>query len=233
MSTPAPATTNWVPLWNLNGAVDLRYNGAYVPGNSYADGDIVVRDGITYLCVRPTTAAPAVWPMAPGTSAYGTSLPTSPYDGQEAVLVDSISNPTYQWHFRYNGNSTSAYKWEFVGGSPWTGSAADSIAIAAGWNTVAVPAFTAPRAGDYMVQAHAGINNAAASWGAVAPYTTGPVGTSCYFSVVAGMWGGASCVPLPVNAVAAGAQIKVGIYSGSAGATVSPRALGITPVRVS
>src|SRR6516164_9624771 len=47
---------------------------------------------------------------------YGTTLPASPVDGQEAILVDSITNPTYQWRLRYNAGSTSAYKWEFVGG---------------------------------------------------------------------------------------------------------------------
>jgi hypothetical protein len=49
---------------------------------------------------------------------YGTSLPANPADGQEAILVDSLTNPTYQWRFRYNAGSTSAYKWEFIGGAP-------------------------------------------------------------------------------------------------------------------
>src|SRR6516164_5696483 len=50
---------------------------------------------------------------------YGTSLPGSPIDGQEYVLVDSTTNPSYQWRFRYNAASTSAYKWEHVGGAPY------------------------------------------------------------------------------------------------------------------
>ncbi len=48
----------------------------------------------------------------------GTTLPTSPVDGQEAILVDNVSNALYQWRFRYNASNTSAYKWEFVGGAP-------------------------------------------------------------------------------------------------------------------
>ena len=36
----------------------------------------------------------AVWaPLA----AYGTTLPASPLNGDEAVLVDSVTNPSYQW----------------------------------------------------------------------------------------------------------------------------------------
>ena len=51
---------------------------------------------------------------------YGTTFPVSPADGQEAILVDSVTNPSYQWRFRYNAGSSSPYKWEFVGGPPWT-----------------------------------------------------------------------------------------------------------------
>src|SRR5215831_9190550 len=63
MSTPNPATTPWVPMWNLNGGMDLRYNGAWQAGNYY-DGDVVVYNGVTYICVRPTNKAPTPW--APG-----------------------------------------------------------------------------------------------------------------------------------------------------------------------
>ena len=48
-----------------------------------------------------------VAPPVPGVIAYGTSLPTAPTDGQEAVLVDNTTNPSYQWRFRYNAGSSS------------------------------------------------------------------------------------------------------------------------------
>jgi len=53
----------------VNGAgpgspLDLMYLGAYAPG-SYTDGQVVVYNGVAYLCVRPTTAAPAGWPIPP------------------------------------------------------------------------------------------------------------------------------------------------------------------------
>ena len=50
---------------------------------------------------------------------YGTTLPGSPYDSKEAILVDSITDPTYRWHLRYNNASTSSYKWECIGGGWW------------------------------------------------------------------------------------------------------------------
>jgi len=98
-----------------------------------------------------TALAPADLPAMVG---YGTSLPGSPVDGQEYVLVDSTTNPTYQWRFRYNASSTSGYKWECVGGAPAT------VFIAANEGTASTtyvalatpgPAFTVPRSGEYLV----------------------------------------------------------------------------------
>src|SRR5262245_31416556 len=48
-----------------------------------------------------------LWPPA---TMGGTSFPANPTDGLEYVMVDNSGNPTYQWRFRYNGNSSSAYK---------------------------------------------------------------------------------------------------------------------------
>lgn len=89
---------------------------------------------------------------APGPTpiSYGTSLPTNPIDGQEAILVDSITNPSYQWRFRYNAQSTSPYKWEFVGGSPSHISFPTSQPQAAGWAIASDPRFDAPRPGEYL-----------------------------------------------------------------------------------
>jgi hypothetical protein len=86
--------------------------------------------------------------------AYGTTLPASPINGQEAILVDSITNPSYQWRFRYNAGSTSAYKWEFVGGSEYWQQAASGTyqALPAG-QSAQPPIFVTPRAGDWIVRA--------------------------------------------------------------------------------
>ena len=46
---------------------ELTYEGDYVPATSYADGDVVVKDSVAYMCVGgPTTAAPdpAPWGAA-------------------------------------------------------------------------------------------------------------------------------------------------------------------------
>ena|SRR5215831_8195847 len=152
-ATPNPGTTVWVPMWNLAGGSSNAYKGDWAAG-TYYPGDHVVYNGILYECVRQTTAAPVPWPPASGGASYGTTLPSNPVDGQEAVLVDSVTNPTYQWRFRYNAGSTSAYKWEFVGGSGVVAEYStppQTISPAGAWTTVPQPSFTIPRAGEYAM----------------------------------------------------------------------------------
>ena len=43
---------------------DLVYEGAHVPATAHQDGDIVVKDGIAYIAVRPTNAAPDPTPWS-------------------------------------------------------------------------------------------------------------------------------------------------------------------------
>jgi len=85
---------------------------------------------------------------------YGTSLPGSPVDGQEYVLVDGTT-PSYQWRFRYNAGSTSAYKWEFVGGpAAIVDVLTDEGTASTTYTNLATtgPQFTLPRAGDYRAE---------------------------------------------------------------------------------
>jgi hypothetical protein len=198
----------------------IDYKGAYA-GASYVDGDCVIgSDGIAYLCVIPTTAAPVPWagiggpagpvgpqgPQGPAGVAgpagagvppvvngrwlkgvggaavwtvldvadvanaapkpsYSTTLPASPVDGQEHILVDSITNPTWQWRFRYNAGSTSVYKWEFVGGSTITisGGSFTTPTGPTGWLDGNGPSFSLPRAGTYKY-----------SWGCSYCYCSSP-----------------------------------------------------------
>jgi hypothetical protein len=90
---------------------------------------------------------------------YGTTLPASPVDGQEAILVDSVTSPSYTWRFRYNAGG-GTYKWEFVGGAPMTMAvdASQSTASATLVDLATVgPSLTVPRAGIYSVQASCGL----------------------------------------------------------------------------
>jgi len=170
-----------VPLAQLPPVgADLIYDGDFAAGPTYKDGEIVVYQDasgnkVAYMCTSPTTNAPTPWPGGPPTvpayprPTYGTTLPASPVDGQEHILVDSATNPSYQWHFRYNASSSSAYKWEFVGGSPKVINipTAENTSSTGATDLATVQAFTLPRAGDWFAR----VGAQAVAGAAVAAYT--------------------------------------------------------------
>jgi hypothetical protein len=83
---------------------------------------------------------------------YATTLPGSPSNGKETILVDSTSAPTYHWRLRYN--STTA-KWHYIGGTPAFVEVATQQSTASGSYvalTTAGPAIALPVAGDYDVE---------------------------------------------------------------------------------
>ena len=151
-------TVNGAPIGNI------AYQGAYSASQTYHDGDIVVgADGITYQCVKEGTVGitPAPWSAPPPSPIpYGTTLPTVTYDGMEAILVDSVTNPSYQWRFRYNAGSTSAYKWEFIGGVPILRGPSGSTTNpgTAAFDLSGGPVVTVPRSGVYQLIAGISFN---------------------------------------------------------------------------
>jgi len=86
-----------------------------------------------------------------------TSISGISFDGQEILLTDSLTAPTYTWQLKYNAASTNTNKWEYIGGTPafvaveaseaWSGTVGTPTDLA----TVG-PQFTVPRSGDYMVE---------------------------------------------------------------------------------
>jgi len=82
-----------------------------------------------------------------------TALPGSPFDGQLIVFTDSTSAPTYVWQLRYNANSASSFKWEWIGGSTFKSTETDiSFANITSYAMTNSPtAIAAPLAGDYDI----------------------------------------------------------------------------------
>lgn len=80
-----------------------------------------------------------------------TTLPGSPTNGQQAILTDSTSAPTYLWLLQW---SSTAAKWLCIGGSPAITEVLTSETTAStGYAALATagPSFTVPNAGDYYV----------------------------------------------------------------------------------
>jgi len=170
---------------------------------------------------------------------YGTTLPTSPYDGQEAILVDSITNPTYQWRFRYNALSTSTYKWEFVGGPPVSKQINSNDNCNSGTlvdiGSTPGPLFTIPRAGDYLFSGSIWINAGIATQFALADVCKNGASTGVWAiaSISAGFYSTGSFVNSLIPALAAGDVMKL-MYRIQAGPiTIGQRILNVLPVRVS
>lgn len=74
-----------------------------------SNGQVLYADSTQSLGVK--------WAEIPGSPSFGTTLPGSPADGAEHILVTTTTGASRHWRFRYNATSSSTYKWEFVGGT--------------------------------------------------------------------------------------------------------------------
>ena len=98
-------------------------------------------------------------PIAPQvpTTGIGASLPASPSDGDEYILTDSLTAPTYAWRFKYFAGITDAYKWVYLGGEPMYNEVGTAGVEGTSSTTYVVltsagPSLTPPRAGIYDVE---------------------------------------------------------------------------------
>jgi hypothetical protein len=97
---------------------------------------------------RATIGAPTFAPEA-----VVSSLPTSGLvNGQEVYYLADSTNGIV-WHLKYRLASSSAYKWEFVGGSALRAYVDAIQALPTAWGTPATsgPDVTVPLAGDYEI----------------------------------------------------------------------------------
>jgi hypothetical protein len=232
--------SDWVDVVipNLDGnGGDLRWQDVrWQP----RDGNLLPKRGdecVVILDDNNELWVPVWWPANPVLN-YGTTLPSSPYNGQEYTLVDSTTNPSYQWRFRYNANSTSTYKWEFVGGVPFSTTVAtnQSTSSTSPVDLATVgPSFTLPRAGDYIF-----------TWGAECGHSA--AGNAMYVSMMIAGSGNPTTNVVSVqsgvaylqrasrvfrgNGVAAGSVKLQYSISGTGTGAFQARDLQILPVRV-
>jgi hypothetical protein len=142
------------PYWSALGGYGVDYEGVWSAAKVYAPGDVVRHNGVDYLAVNPSTGVnPGVASGIAPSVGFGTTLPGSPVDGQEFVLVDSLTAPTYSWRLRYIAAKASN-KWVFVGGVPGFANVntAENVSSGAYHDLATVgPAFALPVVGDYIV----------------------------------------------------------------------------------
>lgn len=184
-----------------------------------------------------TVAGVPVWTSGAGAPGYATTLPGSPTNGQEAILVDSTTNPTYAWSFRYNSSSAHTDKWEFIGGAD-----AD-VEVETSQSTSSVsyvdlatvgPSFTLPRAGVYTFGYGASVIQSADDNGVRSVALFGAAELDRI--EVVSSYGSRRQVPWKCRRVAGltGSQVVKLQYLSSVGSgTFERRRLTVRPVRVS
>jgi len=170
----------------------------------------------------------------------GTSLPASPYDGQEYILVDSLTAPTYQWRFRYmNSIAADSYKWVYLGGDPMfnevgTGGTEGTSSTTYAALTTAGPQLTPPRAGIYDVEIGCHFQPSTSCFMSYDIGATGAVDVDSVSSVVnAGLIGGVARPRRKTLLAASTALVAKYRASTAANANFQHRWMRVTPVRVS
>jgi len=142
------------------GGGGLDWEGGWLAPTAYVKGDVVTYGGVVYGAVNDSTGqtppAASQFPVTNIPVALVTALPSSPFDGQEVVLVDSLSAPTYQWRFRYVA-AKATNKWVFIGGAPAYAEVATTSPTFTSTSyidtTPSGPSLAVPVAGLYVVEA--------------------------------------------------------------------------------
>lgn len=152
-------------------------------------------------------------------SLIGASSPATPVNGDRWIAVDSLTNPSYQFQFRYNSGEAT-YHWECVG---------------AGGAIEGTTSLTIPRNGDWLVEIGAGAQTFAAGDTIALTLTAG--GITLEAGQGAGGGGSQSVAASAVDrgkmtALTAGQVLTPGVDLGGS-AIVSRQYIRATPVRVS
>lgn len=167
-----------------------------------------------------------------------TSLPSSPTDGQVIDYVADATNGVI-WRFRYNADSSSAYKWEFVGGASLFQLVATSQSTSSTSYTdltTVGPTVTAPLAGDYDVEIGAfGRTNSAGATARMSYSVGGAAATdadSIRFDTAAANNGLVSSKLERKTGLSAATALKAKYMTGAGTALFLDRWMRVLPVRV-
>jgi hypothetical protein len=195
----------------------------------------VVYQGQTWAPIR---RAPVVQRLTP--AQFAALSPASFVNG-DIVDLDvgtgyGATNPV-TWRFAYNAGSSSAYKWEFVGGPPLCALSLGNATVGAAntWINVVSAYLVMPRSGEYVVDAGAKIATAGAA--PVNVYTTlvmngTPAGLQPTDSQQTGWWV-SQMIPPCVLTIPASGTLGVSGQSNNIGCVWSNIGWSALPLRIS
>lgn len=172
-------------------------------------------------------------------AAAGTTLPSSPTDGQSFYYIANATDGVV-WHLRYRAASASSYKWEFVGGHSLESSVATQESIAVGVvganNYVdlatAGPSITLPLGGDYITDIQVLMWNSEVHFSRVAPKYGNDAVVGADGPQSEGTWGKNQTGTYRKNALSASTIVKLQYAVGGGTGQFMRRVLRMRPVRV-
>lgn len=215
----------WVDPPAGGGGGSVEYENAWGAATPYQAGDVVEHEGVQYLAVNPSTNSEPAPPAAPSSFTpvpLVTALPTPLFDGQEVILCDSLTAPTYQWRLRYVA-AKATNRWVFVGGAEAYAriDTDESFTTVSTWVDLATvgPSFVVPVAGIYETWGNASYWStvlSVASVDVVVGAAAGTVGANA--DVTTGGANHSVNVPhMKRMTVAAGAELRMRYYAYVAG----------------
>lgn len=156
---PCPALV--ISTWSLPPTLRISAQLVGTPTNGEACNVIVTDEPTLNSTSQLSTLSSTISVITPSTT-----LPATPEDGQQAILVDSTAAPSWAWLMQY---SLAAGEWIFIGGSP----ASSEIVNTEGTSSTSYadlatvgPSFQVPYAGVYEIEYGAwGIGKSSGVWG--------------------------------------------------------------------
>jgi len=211
----------------------VDYEGAWAAGTQYAPGDVVTYNGVTYLAVNPSLGSTPP-PAFGATAGLVTALPASPVDGQEVILVDSLTAPTFAWHLKYVAAKASN-KWVAIGGDAvsWV-PAQESRGVTATYAALTTPGpqVTVPVAGIYTVEMSV-VLIANGGWSQWMSYDIGATAAADVDAVADAPQSDLARSRLDYKTLAAGTALVAKYRAdGSHGASYKNRLMRVTPIAV-
>lgn len=209
--------------------------------NNYSDVQVFINElrtilagGVSGQFLQSGGASAIQW-AASGPGDPVTTLPVSPADQQQALLVDSLTAPTYAWLFQYEAGISDANKWVCVGAaSPL--SAENNAASSSVSTTYVDPTnnvtVTVPRGGIYEVEFGGYHDMFAAETGYVA-VKRGAAASSDADALLVRQAGVTSFRMIRMTLAASDVlKLQIRTSNASAGINVEKLALKVRPVRV-
>jgi microcystin-dependent protein len=202
------------------------------------DGVIFDTESVTAMPTGPQG------PAGPGVRGLVTALPTLPQDGDECYFqTATMATDGVVWHLRYRAASSSAYKWEFIGGRDLFVSTNASYTYVTGASYVVGPALTVaqltlPLSGDYVFTATANVQAGSTANAADVRMGLYISGTAVNYGAMSGysstLLGANMIEPVKAPARTASEVVDLRIMSNIASTSMSvyDRSLRIEPVRV-